>query len=237
MEFCVLKICNQTATFRNPDFQNYHKTLFLPPPTTLIGLAGAALGQSPKKSQEFFEQDNFQFGVYGSSIGLAKDLWKFRKKKSNNFETDIITKEILFFNEFYIVYASFNNKLIDDLKKAFKYPTYALTLGNSDSLAKIKILSNYNPDKSNIIENTIIEDDVINKVINNPDKSLNFSIYTTSDPITYDLPIQFNYASDYGFRSIKKRKQFSFIGSRMELNYSMEGLFVENKFIPFFKIN
>jgi len=236
MEFCVIKIITQTATFRNPDFQNFHKTLYLPPPTTIIGLAGAALGLSPKKAQEYFTEELFQFGVYGKSCGIAKDLWKYKKKKSKTFVSDIITKEIIFFNEFYIVYGTENNNLINEIKDAFDYPTYALTLGNSDSLAKIKLFEEFYFDKSNIIENVIIEDDVIDKVMSNPDKSLNFSIYTTSDPILYNLPIMFNYESDYGVRHIKKRKLFSFIGEKMELNYSVDGIFVNNIFIPLFNI-
>jgi len=236
MEYCVIKILTQTSTFRNPDFQNFHKTLFLPPPTTIIGFAGAALGLGPQKSQEYFTEELFQFGVYGKSGGIAKDLWKYKKKKSNTFVVDIITKEIIFFNEFYIVYAINNNNLITEIKDAFNCPTYALTLGNSDSLAKIKLLKEFHFDRSNIIENVIIEDDVIDKVISNPDKSLNFSIYTTSDPIVYDLPVLFNYESEYGVRHIKKRKQFSFIGEKMELNYSVDGIFVNNIFIPLFNI-
>jgi len=236
MEFCVIKIITQTATFRDPDFQNFHKTLFLPPPTTIIGFAGAALGLSPKKALEYFTEEPFLFGVYGKSGGKAKDLWKYRKKKSKSFVSDIITKEIIFFNEFYIVYGAENKKLITEIKDAFNFPYYALTLGNSDSLAKIKIIKEFHFDQSSIIENAILEDNVIDKVISNPDKSLEFSIYTTSDPIVYNLPVLFDYEKDYGVRNIKKRKLFSFIGTKMKLNYSVNGIFINHIFIPLFNI-
>ena len=66
---CIIEIATQSSTFKNPDFQNYHKSFFLPPPTTLVGFAGAAIGLSPKKSQEFFEFDNLENGC----------LWYYRR--------------------------------------------------------------------------------------------------------------------------------------------------------------
>ncbi len=236
MNYCVINVKTQTSTFRNPDFQNFHKTLFLPPPTTIIGFAGAALGLSPQKAQEYFLNENFQFGVYGKSEGIAKDLWKFKKKKSKIFESDIINKEIIFFNEFYIVYGSENSSMMAEIENAFNYPTYALTLGNSDALAKVKLIEEFNFEKRNTVMNAIIEDNVIDKVISNPDKLLSFTIYTTSDPIVYDLPILFDYESEYGKRQIKKRKTFSFIGEKMELNYFVEGIITDSIFIPLFNL-
>lgn len=55
MLHCVIEIRSVTASFRNPEFQNFHKSFRLPPPTTLIGLAGAALGLSPKSAQDFLK--------------------------------------------------------------------------------------------------------------------------------------------------------------------------------------
>ncbi len=237
MDFCIIKILTQTATFRNPDFQNFHKTLFLPPPTTIIGFAGAALGLSPQEAQKYFLEDYFQFGVYGTSDGIAKDLWKYRKKKSSHFEIDILTKEILYSNKFFIVFASNNISKISQLRDAFENPYYALTMGNSDSLAKIKLVDNHKFSHNKTIQNTIVEGDVISKVINNSNKTLEFSIYTTSEPITYDLPIQYYYKERYGARRISKRKQFSFIGKQMTLNYFLEGVIVSDFFIPLFSIN
>ena len=47
MELLALNVSAPVASFRRPLDLNYQRTLPLPPPTTLIGLAGAALGMSP----------------------------------------------------------------------------------------------------------------------------------------------------------------------------------------------
>ncbi|NJN33797.1 MAG: CRISPR-associated protein Cas5 [Saprospiraceae bacterium] len=54
MNCCLIQVQSQTATFRNPEFQNFHKSFALPPPTTIVGLAGAALGFDAKAAQDFF---------------------------------------------------------------------------------------------------------------------------------------------------------------------------------------
>jgi CRISPR-associated protein Cas5t len=232
MKYCLVEIRTQTATFRNPEFQNFHKSFRLPPPTTLVGLAGAALGLSPKASQEFFSQTEFEMGVYGKSQGLTKDLWKYNDFKSGS----IIHKEILFENRFICVYGTTEDKLINKLKESFQNPRYALTLGNSDSLANIilpvKILSDTS-DK-NIIKYCLLEGDILQEVIDNTSNGIQYSIYTTSDPITYELPTKFNYSSEYGKRSVEERKKFSFVGKEMQLNVTKKAVIHDDVFIPLF---
>jgi CRISPR-associated protein Cas5t len=136
MTFCIVEFLTQSATFRHPDFQNFHKTLLLPPPSTLIGLAGAAMGLTYKQSQDFFYENDISIGIYGSSNGYTKDLWKFRTKDEKK-PLSIISKEILVKNHFIVVYGCENKNITEKIKKAFSNPIYALTLGNSDSIAKI----------------------------------------------------------------------------------------------------
>jgi CRISPR-associated protein Cas5t len=207
MQALIIELTTQSSTFRNPDFQNFHKSYQLPPPTTLVGLAGAAMGLSPMKSQEFFE-DNWVFGVYGETKGKANDLWKFTKDIRTQ-KKDILTKEILYFNSFIIVFSSENLDKIEKLKNAFESPKYALTLGNSDSIAKIMNIeiSDFF-EKSKMVKNCLIGGDIISEVISNMNNDLAFSIYNTSEPITYDLPVKFKYKSEYGERSISKRKKY-----------------------------
>jgi len=124
MNFLIVELFTETATFRNPEFQNFHKTLSLPPPTTLIGLAGAAMGYSPKASQEFFDENEFYFGVFGISSGKAKDTWKYTNKVKGtelyNYHPDyfgsIIAKEILFSNKFVICFGTNNNNAFEVVK-------------------------------------------------------------------------------------------------------------------------
>ena len=73
MQYSVTHIRTQTATFLNPEFQNYHKSFLLPPPTTIVGLAGAALGLSPKAAQEFFDNKGFEMGIAGKTNGKANE--------------------------------------------------------------------------------------------------------------------------------------------------------------------
>jgi len=240
MNIVGIEIITNTATFRNPEFQNFHKTLPLPPPTTIIGLAGAALGFSPKATQDFFIENKFKFGVFGKSLGKAKDLWKYHKPtkgtESYNYYPElgsVIIKEILFTNVFIIAYGSENTDVIKQLLYAFKSPKFALTLGNSDSLAFVKnILTLDKISKNNKIKNCIIEGNVIDKVLNNPNKDLEFSIYQTSEPIAYDLPVRFNYESDYGKRTVSEVGIFSFVAKEMMLNYDVFGVDYKNIFIP-----
>lgn len=235
MKYCVVEIKTQTATFRNPEFQNFHKSFLLPPPTTLIGLAGAALGLSPKAVQDYFDSNTFQIGVYGKSQGLAKDLWKYN---TFNGQGSIIMKEILFDNHFVLVYGSDNESIISELKEAFLNPVYALSLGNNDSLAKIINVEVHNETvTSKNLESCLVEGDIVAEVFSNVSKSMDFSVYTTSEPITFDLPTQFAYKAEYGVRSVIKRQAISFIGQAMRLNIEKECILYKDIFIPVFTLN
>ena len=232
MKYCVVGITTQTATFRNPEFQDFHKSYNLPPPTTLVGLAGAALGLSPKASQDYFNQSDFKMGVYGQPAGTTTDLWKYDDFKTGS----IVKKEILFQNHFVCVYGNANDKTVREIQEAFINPKYALTMGSSDSVAKInKPVKIITETTSYNMEFCLLEGDIINEVKDNTGNGMEFSIYTTSDPITYQLPVRFRYDSDYGFRSVIERKLFSFIGKEMVLNVPKEGISYNGKFIPLFE--
>jgi len=233
MHYLVLKVWTQSASFRIPEFQNFHKSFLLPPPTTMIGFAGAALGFSAKKAQEFFHLNNIKLGISGKSEGMAKDLWKYNDFKNGS----VIKREIYFNNKYLVFFSSEEMTVINELKNKFENPIYALTLGNSDALAKVKIINSFVEGKSFDVENCLLENDVINEVMDNIDNGLNFSIYSTSDPILYDLPTEFYYESDYGVRKVIKRKKYSFITKKMKLNIAKKGIFVDDKFIPMISIH
>lgn len=234
MPYCIVELVTQTATFRNPEFQNFHKSFLLPPPTTLIGLAGAAMGLSPKSAQDFFIE-GFYFGIYGTSKGYCKDLWKY-----NTFDEQgsIILKEILYDNHFILIYGSEDEKRIETLKAAFLAPQYALTLGNNDSLAKVvQVIIDKDFIDSFEMSNCLVEGNIIEEVVEKAKNGLSFSIYSTSEPIAYDLPLRFHYESEYGFRRVIQRKTLSFIGENMQLNFSKKGVKYKNVFIPVFNLN
>lgn len=231
MKYCIVEIRTQTATFRNPEFQNFHKTLPLPPPTTMVGVAGAAMGLSPGASQMFFEESGFVMGSYCKNEGTSTDLWKY-----NDFsERSIILKEILFQNYILLVYGSKDHSKMDMLMKSFSNPVYSLTLGNSDSLAKVVAVKEENSTiNSDSMANCLVEGDVIEEVLSNASNGLDFSIYSTSDPIAMDLPTRFSYSDEYGMRSVSQRKQFSLITTEMKLNVKKTGVSYKGCFIPLF---
>lgn len=68
-----------------------------------------------------------------------------------------------------------------------------------------------------------------------PEK-MEFSIYQTSEPITHDLPVRFEYENDYGKRTVSSIATFSIVGQKMKLNYEIEGLKCNSIFIPLFQI-
>ncbi len=231
MKYCIVALKSQTASFRNPEFQNFHKTLPLAPPTTLVGIAGAAMGKSPQEAQTFFESSDFEMGSYCKNKGITKDLWKY-----NDFDQgSIILKEILFQNDAILVYGCQDEAKIETLITAFKNPVYCLTLGNSDALAKVvEVKKETHPVHHDKIAHCLVEGNVIEEVLSNRDQNIDFAIYTTSDPIAIDLPTRFCYTDSYGLRTVCKRKQFSLITSEMKLNSKKKGILYKDLFIPLF---
>lgn len=243
MKNFIVEIKCQTASFRNPDFQNFHKSLELPPPSTIIGMVGAALGYSPLQAQDFFNTYEFEIGIYGTYQGKCSDTWKYNKgirdMRLYNPEMDgsIIQKEYLVFTSFLIAFSSKHSKALEKLSSAFLDPVYALTMGNSDSLAYIRsIEQDFEEIDTTEIENCLIKGDVVNDVMSLADTgNLNFSIYS-NDLLTYDLPVRFNYENDYGRRTISKTDTFSLVGDQMKINFKIKALDYKNIFIPLFSI-
>ena len=237
MKYCVIYIKTQTASFRNPEFQNFHKSFALPPPTTVMGLAGAALGLSPKKAQEFFDGKGFEMGIAGTSTGKAKDLWKYRTLDPSK-PTSVLTREFLFDNNFYFAFGNDDEQLVNVIKEAFDTPHYALTLGNSDSIAKIV--------KTDIIEQLSAENNIKNCLL--VGKAIEQTLQKMSageavdifiefrENMIYDLPTRFEYESDYGVRRVTKREAFTFVGSRILLAEKQRGIAFANQFLPVFSI-
>lgn len=243
MKNFVIEIKCQTASFRNPNFQNFHKSLEFPPPTTIIGFAGAALGFTPLQAQEFFDDSNFKIGISGVYEGKCLDTWKYNKGIRDmrlydpGLDGSIIQKEYLINAKFLMAFSSENEQANERLKGAFENPVYALTMGNSDSLAHIKsIKENVNFTEVNEVENCLMQGNVVNEVMSLAEKgNLEFSVYS-NDTLTYDLPLRFEYENDYGKRTISKIETYSLIGKKMKLNYKVEGVKFKQHFIPIFSI-
>ncbi|MEO0181729.1 MAG: CRISPR-associated protein Cas5 [candidate division WOR-3 bacterium] len=139
MKVLELKVHGLVSSFRRPMDHNYQKTFPLPPPTTLLGLAGAALGLSPEEMW----RDGSKIRCLKSTViadrppGVAKDLWKIMKIEGTKIKTrSIYTRELLFFPAYTILYAG-APELLEELKEAFDDPAYSLSLGREDELIAI----------------------------------------------------------------------------------------------------
>ena len=239
MNYCLIQVHTQTATFRNPEFQNFHKSFALPPPTTIVGLAGAALGLGAKEAQAFFEGKGFQIGVKGTSQGKANDLWKYRTLSSDPAKmTSVLTREILYKNDFWIAFAHESSDVIEQLRTAFETPQYAPVLGSSDSLAKLKVLANesFSASKSSDLSHCLVAGNAVEDALNAALANQPFNFYLQyNDSMFYDLPTRFYYEAS-GVRRVIERKPFTLIGSRMQLPTPVAGLTFENHFIPLFSL-
>lgn len=236
MPCLIVELACQSCSFRNPEFQNFHKSYELPPPTTIIGLAGAALGLSPKESQDYFDPD-FEFGISGSYRGKSNDLWKYQKLKGKEFISDILTREILFEGHFYIAFASESLSKIEELKGAFEQPVFALTLGNSDGMAKV-VNTSITSEFSDCTElrNCLVEGNVMEEILDQP-IGLEFSLRDGVDPLSYEMPVAFHYDTNYGIRRVIKRKEFSFIGAEVYVKgLAKRGVKYNDIQIPLFKL-
>lgn len=124
------------ASFRRPLDHNYQRTLSMPPPTTLLGIAGAALGLSDR---ELWAEDSplqsAKVAVWmDSEPGRARDMWTVLKIKSGKIaERSPYFREMLFFARYTLLYGG-DEALLERLDQAFRDPVYPLSLGREDEL-------------------------------------------------------------------------------------------------------
>ncbi|MEM8585751.1 MAG: CRISPR-associated protein Cas5 [Bacteroidota bacterium] len=234
-----LKSC--LASFRDPDFQNFQRTLPLPPPATCIGMAGAALGLSAQDAQAYFPAGEWEIGVAGYSNGQFKDLWKYDDFKIGS----ILLREYLFDNYFLLVYGHEDAAKIKQLRQAFTSPVYALSCGNSDSICTVRVHDMKVIDQtteSGSMRACYAEGDLIDSSLQEAAKgTTSFSIRTTSRPVAQDLPVRFEYMKD-GIRMLKERRHISYIQFATNLPIAVKGInyqdpyHEETIFIPVFPL-
>ena len=226
MKFMRIKCFGCLNSFRQPDFHTYHKTLPLPPKTTVAGMIGSALGISPEKvNDEWIKNNRFQMGIVGKNNGKANDLWQIRKyenkqlkayqegNESAPYKTAVIVRELLYSSEF-ILYLHFEDENDYELVSSkLQNPEWALSLGREDELVLIKEIRQVNlEEKSNIsFCNTVLPIDFtkipyeIVLSTQNPSGNL-----LDEAPKSIKLPITFSYNDD-GAREANEYQQFSFI--------------------------
>lgn len=108
----------------------------MPPPTTLLGIAGAALGLSDR---ELWDSNSplhrAKVAVcMDTEPGRARDMWAVLKIKSGKIaERSPYFRELLFFVRYQLLYGG-EEGLLKLLEHAFRDPAYPLSLGREDEL-------------------------------------------------------------------------------------------------------
>jgi len=221
-----------TASFRVPETHTFHKTLPLPPKTTIIGMLGAAVGLNLEDAHEYAEQNEILVGVYGTHKGMMKDLWNYRKIKRKECISSILIREYLYQNDFVISFGSQNKEPLEKLRTAFSSPVYPITAGNSDDLLKIiRItgISTVNSEKLSQFEHTVLPGDISKSCKHNIDFDKLPITQTVYTPQVFHLPTKFTFDGDE--RRVAERKPFTFISSSVNVETPIEGYIVEGNHI------
>ncbi len=246
MDFLRIKCKGIFNSFRQYDFQTYHKSYPLPLKTTIGGMLGSALGISPQKvNDEWLMNKRFYMGIIGESGGKANDLWqirKFEKKQLDTYEkgssdtpykTAVIIRELLFSNSF-ILYLNFQDKSdFQSVSDKLKNPEWALSLGREDELIKItdSDFISLEPKTNLTYRNTVLPLDlsiVDYKIIFSENSNQNYYNNLLDEaPQIVKVPIAFSYNNDNFQRVALEFKIFSFI-SNLEINIQNELGYYDN---------
>jgi CRISPR-associated Cas5-like protein len=139
MTALAVRVHAPVASFRRPLDHTYQRTLPLPPPTTLIGLAGAALGVSTSQLwSDASPLKQVRVQVLAQNMpARATDLWTLLKIKSGKMERSPYLRELLFNADFTLLYRA-DEPLLQRLEQAFRQPGYPLSLGREDELIQVE---------------------------------------------------------------------------------------------------
>lgn len=229
MRFLRIKCKGVFNSYRQPDFHTYHKTLPLPPKTTVAGLIGGALGISPVEvNEEWLLKDKFKMGIVGTNNGQANDLWQIRKYESKQikayqtgkevfpYKTAVIVRELLFQSKI-VLYLTFENESdFDTLRNALIAPKWALSLGREDELIKIELIDDIDlPLISNqhSLKETVIEGDLA-ELDYRPQLNANLSgNLLKAAPKTVNLPVSFITQKDSEVRQGNDFRKFTYVGN------------------------
>ncbi|MBS0156435.1 MAG: CRISPR-associated protein Cas5 [Nitrospira sp.] len=220
MHLAVIKAFAESASFRLPEAHTFHKTLPLPPRTTLVGLLGAALGMTAGSAQEWVETHQVKTGVAGRHRGQMKDLWKYRKIKTAEVISDVLLREHLIDLAMTLVYSTEDVSVAEQIVGGFQNPVYALTAGPSDSLLKVRealLIGNANITPTTIFQFCVIPGDITSAGRYRPDPDMLRGpiIESVRAPWVAHLPVRFEYEGSH--RKVSARGPFSFIGNRIHL--------------------
>lgn len=229
----------ETASFRVPETHTYHETLPLPPRTTLIGMAGAALGLPYEEAYKFINDIPIYVGVSGSSLSIFKDLWNYRKITNKSYTNEqikdrqhysIVIREYLYQLSSRLYFGCEKCEELEKIKTAFSSPVYPITAGNSDDLLKIKKISSiqeFSKEEVSEFSNTCIPGDISSlyrPVIKITDTPITQTVF---DPRIYRLPFSFTFEGNK--RIVSEKRIFSFIQTPIRLKSSIFAFLIEGQ--------
>jgi len=209
IEVLVVEVKGLSCSFRPPLDHNYQRTLPFPPPTTILGLAGAALGLS---EAELWDPKGFLRGLRVSVLtksepGWAKDTWTLMKiaGRKIKIERSPYLRELLFFPTYTLVFGS-DPELLRDLREALLDPCYALSLGREDELIVVTAteLVEVHPGEP-FFSGTVLPLDIAKTEA----RVRGLPAGRTKPPLTARLPLAFTVKG--GIRHPTRTKEFTFI--------------------------
>lgn len=149
MDAIRLHVRGLLNSYRDPKTHKIHHTFPFPPRTTLIGLAGAAMGFS--EDILWKECNDLKVAVVDITketslhgIGRTDDLIKYKKYKDNTIESSIFVRELIYKPEYMIYYVPNQKSTLEKLHRAFLNPKFALSLGRDDELIILYKVENVN---------------------------------------------------------------------------------------------
>lgn len=222
-----IEIRGLTASFRVPHMYKYHRSLPIPPYTSVIGMFGAAIGKDLATAQEIFKSLKLKIGIAGSYKGGCNDTWRVLTTK--NPENDVVERQILFNPIYHIIFCG-DELSIQLCKKAFLHPVYPLSLGRPDDLANVIVrdVSECEFDDLSVLRNTII--------IGVPSMQIDDDLFDIDNPIDagpctllYRLPVRFFFENGFAYeRTADEFKDFTFIGNHpVTLKEAVKGFKIE----------
>ncbi|CAK7076077.1 CRISPR-associated protein Cas5 [Tissierella sp.] len=237
MKGLIVSLYAMTASFRDPNTHLYQETIIAPPPTTIVGISGAALGKKFEDALEYFKRNTISVGCRGQSRGLGKDLWNYSKISGKTVKKDILMREFLYDINIDIFIGCKDSDIIKELYQAFINPFFALTLGNSDELVKIsniEICNDVSIIECKDIRNTWICGNYINDFELDWEKVKALPIKSTiRPPIIKNLPIDFKF-NDNDEREATRFSKFTFLGDAHLLREPITAYLFKDKRIPLF---
>lgn len=226
MKFLRVQCKGSVNSFRQPDFFTYHKTLPLPPKTTIAGMLGSALGISPNEvNKEWLIKDRFRVGIVGKNNGKTNDLWQIRKyelkqidaynkgKEDTPYKTAVIVRELLIASDFVIYFSFVNDEDYERIFNALRNPKWALSLGREDELIKINHIDilNFEETEEAVFFNTVISGNINDSKYSIQLENLKNSNLMSQAPSIVKLPIHFEYDNETDVRVSSAFGEFSFI--------------------------